>query len=119
MAVAGSSQQYETLMWTTSFLHARQVKVRAVPLKVTLRPRCQVPQRSVLSAPGLSRYFKSDLPLNDDFRLLDPWPSMQQNSWAHPSLTVGKGPCFGEWAWETSHPQRVYSRTEATEDPLA
>lgn len=98
MPVAGSPQQYETLMWTTSFLHARQVKkVKAVPLKVTLRPRCQVPQRSVLSAPGLSGYFKSDLSLNDNFSLLGPWPSMQQNSWAHPSLTAGKGPCFDKW----------------------
>lgn len=29
MAVAGSPQQSETLMWTTAFLHDGQVKVRA------------------------------------------------------------------------------------------
>lgn len=63
-----SAQRSETLTWTTSFLGAGPVK----PLQVTRRPRCQVLEGSMLSAPELSGESKTDLS-----------PRMPLGSWVH------------------------------------
>ena len=101
-------------MWTPSFLHARQVKVRAALKGHTEAELPSTERVSVLSASGLHGDFKTVVSLKDAFRLLGPRPS-GQNSWAHSLFPVGKDPCFGKLTQETSYAQGFSRRTEATE----